>query len=260
MRFPPNRAGRAAGCRSHSVATRAIIDFVNRIFPSVLNNVRRPVRFRDSDRARPCRIRAKSCAGLVRTNRSRPREKNSQRRNGAVMKRDSSHDEFGNSVRRVLALSDWSQVAVLCPRKNWLLEIERELVEEGLPVQLHSSNEKQGDRTAAAWLTALIWVAAHPEDSFEIAGVLREIFGVSDSDMALYTSGDGDRLRLDRPGPAGDGPVETALRILHEACARADAMPAASSRCGSCWKRRFCASGCNSIPEMVLENAGRRTR
>jgi len=97
-----------------------------------------------------------------------------------------------------LGASDWSQVAVLCPRKNWLLEIQRELVDLGLPVQLHSSNEQQRDRTPAAWLTALIWIAAHPEDSFEIAGVLREVLGVSDSDMALYTARDGDKLRLDR--------------------------------------------------------------
>ena len=58
-----------------------------------------------------------------------------------------------------------------------------------------------------AWLTSLIWIAAHPEDSFEVTGVLREIFGISDHDLAVYTKGDGDKLRLDRFDLQGGGPV-----------------------------------------------------
>jgi ATP-dependent exoDNAse (exonuclease V) beta subunit len=121
--------------------------------------------------------------------------------------------------------ASWSEVAILCPRKAWLLFIMRELAGAGLPVQLHSSDETQNDRTPGAWLTALIWVVAHPEDSFEIAGVLREIFGVADDEMARYTLGDGDRLRLDLPALARPGAVEDALSVLRGIRADAAAWP-----------------------------------
>jgi ATP-dependent exoDNAse (exonuclease V) beta subunit len=157
-----------------------------------------------------------------------------------------------------LGASGWSRVAVLCPRKNWLLEIERELVALGLPAQLHSSNEEQRDRTPAAWLTALVWIAAHPEDSFEIAGVLREILGVSDNDMALHAGGDGDKLRLDRPVPPSrdEGPVAIALENLREACAGADAMPLHQA-VRQLVEKTHLRERLNSIPEMQLENADR---
>jgi ATP-dependent exoDNAse (exonuclease V) beta subunit len=119
----------------------------------------------------------------------------------------------------------WSDIAVLCPRRDWLVEIQRGLLGAGLPVQLHSSDEAQGDLTPRAWLTALIWVAAHPEDEFEIAGVLREIFGVSDHDMALFTEGEGSRLRLDRPVRKGGGPVASALGLLLGAMGQTEAQP-----------------------------------
>jgi ATP-dependent exoDNAse (exonuclease V) beta subunit len=155
-----------------------------------------------------------------------------------------------------LGASAWSQVAILCPRKNWLLDLQRELVELDLPVQLHSSSEQQRDRTPAAWLTALVWVAAHPEDSFEIVGVLREILGVSDSEMALCTDGWGDKLRLSGAPPAGDGPVETALRILRDACARADAIPLHEA-VHQLVEKIGLRERLHSIEELELENVGR---
>ena len=124
-----------------------------------------------------------------------------------------------------LGATAWSQVAILCPRIDWLRQIAQELRDVDLPVQLHSSAETQSDSTARAWLAALISVVAHPEDSFEVAGVLREIFGVSDHAMATYTGGDGERLRLDRPLTNLGGPVEDALQILREAAAGAESQP-----------------------------------
>lgn len=124
-----------------------------------------------------------------------------------------------------LGADAWSQVAILCPRKNWLRQIMRELTALEVPAQLHSSDETRNNRTPGAWLTALIWVAAHPEDSFEIAGVLREIFGVSDHDIALFTRGDGDRLRLNRPVNEKEGAVAEALHVLREAIDGAASRP-----------------------------------
>jgi ATP-dependent exoDNAse (exonuclease V) beta subunit len=203
---------------------RAIIHFANGIFPSLLDDKNGQSAFetlvpRDGAGAGqvvrwPCPDEPDHAAGLKISADVRARH---EARFLAQRIRELGPAGFG--------ARDWSQVAILCPRRKWLFEIKRELVELGLPVQLHSSNEEQGDRTPRAWLTSLVWIAAHPEDSFEIAGVLREILGVSDNDMALFTDGDGDKLRLDRPTPDDDGPVESALRLLREAGHQATRVP-----------------------------------
>jgi len=233
----------------------AIIDFVNRIFPSVLNNSGGQCAFETlvaRDEAGPGQVSRWLC----------PDEPEH-----AAGKKISAEKRARHEARYVahriqelgftgLGASDWSQVAILCPRRNWLLEIQRELVDLGLPAQLHSSNEQQRDRTPAAWLTALIWIAAHPEDSFEIAGVLREILGVSDHDMALYTGGNGDELRLDRPASAGEGPVENALQILREASALADALPLHQA-IRQLVEKTHLRERLKSIEDLTLENPDR---
>ena len=232
----------------------AIIDLVNRIFPSVLTNANGQCAF--------VPLVARDEAGPGQTLRwlgpQEPEQAAGKRISAAVRARH----EAAYVARRIkelgpagLGASDWSQVAILCPRKSWLLEIQRELVDLDLPVQLHSSNEQQRDRTAAAWLTSLVWIAAHPEDIFEIAGVLREIFGVPDADMAMFTEGAGHRLRLDRAVPAGDGPVETALRTLRDACARTEAMPLGEAVDQLVAKTRL-RERLISIEGLSLENVG----
>lgn len=105
---------------------------------------------------------------------------------------------------RRLGAADWSGVAVLCPRRAWLETLEEAIVAEGLDVQNHSVRQSLGGSAAYAWFSSLIWIMAEPRDGFEIAGVLREIFGLADADIAEFTGGDGDRLRL-----VGDGALET---------------------------------------------------
>jgi ATP-dependent exoDNAse (exonuclease V) beta subunit len=232
-----------------------IIAFVNRLFPSVLNKTGGQCAFETlvaRDEAGPGRVVRWACP-----------DEPEQAAGKKISAEKRARHEARFVARKIqelgpagLGASGWSQVALLCPRKNWLLEIQRELVEVGVPVQLHSSNEQQRDRTPAAWLTALIWVAAHPEDSFEIAGVLREILGVSDSDMALYTSGNGDKLRLDRPVAVDDGPVGISLKILRDACAQADLMPLHQA-IGQLVEKTNLRERLNSIDEMKLENANR---
>jgi ATP-dependent exoDNAse (exonuclease V) beta subunit len=203
---------------------RAIINFANGIFPSLLDNVNGQSAFETlvarAD-AGPGQVVRWLCpdepdhaGGLKISADVRARH---EARFLAQRLRELSPAGFG--------ANDWSQVAILCPRRKWLFEIRRELLELDLPVQLHSSSEEQGDRTARAWLTSLVWIAAHPEDTFEIAGVLREILGVSDSDMALFTNGVGDKLRLDRASANGDGAVEAALALLRQACDGSEVVP-----------------------------------
>jgi ATP-dependent exoDNAse (exonuclease V) beta subunit len=233
----------------------AIIDFANAIFPSLLNDARGQCAFET--------LAARHDAGPGQVVRWLCPDEPEHAAGGRITADVRARHEARFVARRLhdlgpagVGASDWSQVAVLCPRKNWLLDIQRELTALDLPVQLHSSNEEQRERTAGAWLTSLIWIAAHPEDSFEIAGVLREILGVSDSDMARHTGGDGDKLRLDRFALEGDGSVDRALATLREACANADSMPLHLAIQQLAEKTRL-RERLNSIPELEAENAGR---
>jgi ATP-dependent exoDNAse (exonuclease V) beta subunit len=202
----------------------AIIAFVNRVFPTVLNNTQGQSAFETlvpRDGAGPGQVVRWLC----------PDEP--EHAAGKEIKAEvrSAHEAryLAQRLRELgpagLGAGDWSQVAILCPRRTWLTELQRELLRLDLPVQLHSSDEQGRDRIAGSWLTALVWTAAHPEDAFEITGVLREILGVSDSDIARFTGGDGARLRLDQPAFAGGGGVGAALEVLREARARIDEMP-----------------------------------
>lgn len=85
-----------------------------------------------------------------------------------------------------LGVSDWSEVAILAPRKNWLLPLAKELHTNGIPFQIHSRSDIKGDNPAFAWMTALLVVICSPCDSFEIVGLLREVFGQSDGEIARY--------------------------------------------------------------------------
>ena len=203
----------------------AIIEFVNRVFPSVLNNLGGQSAFEQ--------LSAREDAGRGQVVRwICPDEPDHAAGKKVAVDVRTQHEArfIARTIRDLgpsgLGASDWSQVAILCPRKNWLLEIQRELIALGLPVQLHSSNEQRRDRTARAWLTALVWIAAHPDDSFEIAGVLREIFGVSDDDIARYTDGDGDNLRLNGERDGFDNSaVGTVLQLLRGCLHDADSIP-----------------------------------
>ncbi|HEX4140407.1 MAG TPA: UvrD-helicase domain-containing protein [Candidatus Methylacidiphilales bacterium] len=206
----------------------AIIDLVNRVFPSVLDDALGQSRFE------PLMARADAGPGqVVRWLCPVDVETNAE---GKITPEARADGEARFVARRLhelgpagLGARDWAQVAILCPRIKWLAELQRELLALGLPVQMHASGDADGESLAAKWLTALVWIAAHPEDTFEIAGVLREILGVSDAAMARYTGGDGDKLRLDRPSFAGGPAVEAALDVLREACARVEELPLAQA-------------------------------
>lgn len=205
---------------------KAIIDFVNRIFPNILHGER--------DQAPFSPLRARTDAGEGRVARlpcpDEPEHAAGKKINAETRARHEARflaEELKQRGPAGVGATGWSQVAILCPRKKWLQQIARELREAKIPVQLHSSDETQNDLASGGWLTALVWVVAHPEDAFEIAGVLREIFGVADDAMAIFTRGDGERLRLD--WPAADTPEDPvlaeALRVLRDLAARASALP-----------------------------------
>lgn len=85
-----------------------------------------------------------------------------------------------------LGITDWSEIAILTPRKSWLTPIAKAFQSLGIPAQIHSSDDVKGNDPAFAWMTALCAVISSPNDSFELTGILRDIFGISDDEIANF--------------------------------------------------------------------------
>ncbi len=112
-----------------------------------------------------------------------------------------------------LSADSWRDVAILCPRKAWLQTVAAALRRVKLPVAIQSEREVKGDSPAYAWLTALLTIMTDPRNAYEIVGVLREIFGVSDHDLAVFSEAQSSRFRIDEELSAV-GKVSSPLRDL----------------------------------------------
>ena len=126
-----------------------------------------------------------------------------------------------------LGVTRWSEVAVICPRVRWLETAARIFQERGLPTCLLSQRQIARAQARHSWPAALLHVLVHPWDRFELVGVLRELFAVSDVDMArlhrrVTGGGGGSGLSFwpTLPEPAQAGVPSTRLRkaltLLHE--------------------------------------------
>ncbi len=94
-----------------------------------------------------------------------------------------------NAGHKGAGADGWEEVAILAPRKKWLGALAAALRAVDLRAQLHADDRARGADPARAWLGALLGVLADPGDDFEIIGVLREIFGVSDDDIFHWRNG-----------------------------------------------------------------------
>ena len=112
-----------------------------------------------------------------------------------------------------LSASSWCEVAILCPRKAWLQTMAAALRRLRLPVAIQSERDAKGDSPAYAWLTALCTIMADPLNAYEIVGVLREVFGLSDHDLAVFSEGEKTRFRIDQE-QAASGHISSRLRAL----------------------------------------------
>ncbi len=101
-----------------------------------------------------------------------------------------------------LRARSWREVAILCPRRDWLRTMAIALRKIGLPVEVQSESDLQADSPAYAWLTALCTIMVEPRNHYEIVGVLREVYGVSDNDLAIFSEGHGDRFQIETPRAA----------------------------------------------------------
>ena len=105
-------------------------------------------------------------------------------------------DFLATRDREGLGIAHWSEVAVIAPRVRWLETAAAIFAERGLPGCLLSQKRIARELARHSWPAALFHVLVHPWDRFELIGVLREIFAVSDVDLA----------RLHRQSTAAGGP------------------------------------------------------
>jgi ATP-dependent exoDNAse (exonuclease V) beta subunit len=112
-----------------------------------------------------------------------------------------------------LRARSWREVAILCPRKAWLRALRNALLEVGLPVEVQSESDRQAEQPAYAWLTALLVIMLDPNAHYEIVGVLREVFGISDDELARFAQRDGYKFQIARK-TTGRGVVADTLNLL----------------------------------------------
>ena len=187
---------------------RAQLQFVNETFSQILNNDRGQVKFVElSPRPEilPGQVIRFELGNDVDLKLTETQRANIEAQRLAKWIRASGLEKFRAKT--------WREVAVLCPRKAWLGQLRNALLAEQIPVEVQSENDRQAEQPAYAWLTALLAVMADPNASYEIVGVLREVFGISDDELARFSEGDGYRFQIERRRK-GRGIVPDALNLL----------------------------------------------
>jgi len=118
-----------------------------------------------------------------------------------------------SGIKRLRARS-WSEVALLLPRNNWFSAFAQAFEEIGMSCQLASGREKWVLQPALRWSVALLKWVLRPDDEYELAGILREVFAISDEEIYLQIKkGGGKGSLLDR-GEEGGGSLSEAVRKL----------------------------------------------
>jgi ATP-dependent exoDNAse (exonuclease V) beta subunit len=175
-------------------------NFVNAVFPSIFHGKERQVPFVE------LRPRPEAFPGqIVRFDPGRSPADLADR--GNLQKMDWEARQLARWMHSAglskLRASSWREVAVLCPRTRWLAPMRTALRSVGLDAQVQSERSIKGDSPACAWFTALTVALAEPQNGYEIVGVLREVFGISDRELAEFVGRYGDRLHLDVPHRPG---------------------------------------------------------
>ncbi len=135
----------------------------------------------------------------------------------SLLEMDQLADWLAKTGYSALGASSWSEVAILCPRTRWLQTAAFALKNRGLAAQIHSERSVLGDSPVYAWFTALMTVIADPGDHFELVGVLREIYGISDEALAARVEGTDPAWVAD---PSKSDEITLALRNIEEIVAR----------------------------------------
>ena len=187
---------------------QAQLDFVNATFPEILNSCDGQVKFVELN-GRPdilpgqvMRLDLESEVDLTAPELERAAQ---EARELAEWLRDMGLEK--------LRAESWRQVAILSPRKAWLRSLRNALLEVGLPAEVQSESDLQAENPAYAWLTALLAIMVDPNAHYEIVGVLREVFGLSDNELARFAQGVGARFQVAEK-TSGRGTVPDILNLL----------------------------------------------
>lgn len=97
------------------------------------------------------------------------------------------------------------QVAVLAPRKDWLFKLAEKLTARGVRVELHAQNDSASP--AQRILSSIVYLLAHPYDSFELVGFLRELSELDDLTLAHAAQESPAALTLLAPPNAAEIPA-----------------------------------------------------
>jgi ATP-dependent exoDNAse (exonuclease V) beta subunit len=189
---------------------QAQLDFVNDTFPKILNNTEGQVEFVElSPRPEilPGQVIRFDLGDDIDVSQTETRRAQIEAQRLAKWIRDAGLQK--------LRARCWREVAILCPRKAWLRAIRDALLEQQIPVEVQSESDRQAEHPAYAWLTALLAIMVYPNASYEIVGVLREVFGVSDDELARFAQGDGYKFQIERK-TTGRGVVVDRLNLLRQ--------------------------------------------
>jgi ATP-dependent exoDNAse (exonuclease V) beta subunit len=85
-----------------------------------------------------------------------------------------------------LGIQSWDQVAIIAPRHDWLTICADQLRKRALPFRYRNRKIPWSAVPAFTWPVALLYTLANPWDRFERLGVLREIFAVADTALAIW--------------------------------------------------------------------------
>src|SRR6202051_2263210 len=173
------------------------LDFVNETFREILNNKDGQVRFVELQ-PRPNILPGTVIRVPLNAKELLPEGKKLKDYQKARIEADYLARWIKDAGLKKLSVDSWREVAILCPRKAWLQTMAAALRRVDLPVAIQSERDVKGDSPAYAWLTALLTIMVDPLNAYEIVGVLREIFGVSDHDLAVFSGGQKARFRIDQ--------------------------------------------------------------
>ncbi|MGZ5020098.1 MAG: UvrD-helicase domain-containing protein, partial [Chthoniobacterales bacterium] len=197
------------------------LDFVNETFREILNNKDGQVRFVELQ-PRPNILPGKVIHVPLATE-LLPEGKKLKDYQKARIETEYLARWIKDAGLKKLSADSWREVAILCPRKAWLQTTAAALRRVGLPVAIQSEHDVKGDSPAYAWLTALLTIMTDPLNAYEIVGVLRDIFGASDHDLAVFSEGQTARFRIDEIASA-TGRISSVLHTLAEVRQRAEGL------------------------------------
>lgn len=82
-------------------------------------------------------------------------------------------------------IKKYSNVAILTPRKSWLIEIVNKLKKyPNVPkLQLCTNESLENKPSLIKWTAAILHYILYPIDKHELVGILREIFGISSDEI-----------------------------------------------------------------------------